>query len=159
MKRLFAAFFALLLTLFVSPLWTMAAPPPDSDRVPAQILVKFKAQTPQAVIDAQLRSHNAKVTGRVSALDVLVVNVPQATEDRVITALSRNPNIEYAEPDGLAFATFTPNDPYFAPNQWGLENTGQAIKGQVGTVDADINAPTAWNTTNSNVKVAVLDTG
>jgi thermitase len=159
MKRLFAAFFALLLTLFVSPLWTMAAPPSESDRVPAQILVKFKAQTPQAVIDAQLRSHNAKVTGRVSALDVLVINVPQATEDRVITALSRNPNVEYAEPDGLAFATFTLNDPYFAPNQWGLENTGQTIKGQVGTVDADINAPTAWDTTTGSVKVAILDTG
>ena len=159
MKRLFAAFFALLLTLFVSPLWTMAAPPPESDRVPAQILVKFKAQTPQAVIDAQLRSHNAKVTGRVSALDVLVVNVPQATEDKVITALSRNPNIEYAEPDGLAFASFIPNDPYFAPNQWGLENTGQTIKSQVGAVDADINAPTAWDTTTGSVKVAILDTG
>ena len=159
MKRLFAAFFALLLTLFISPLWTMAAPPPENDRVPAQILVRFKAQTPQAVIDAQLKSNNAKVVGRVAALDVLVVNVPQTTEDRVITALSKNPNVEYAEPDGLAFASLVPNDPYFVPNQWGLENTGQAIKGQVGTVDADINTPKAWETTTGSVKVAILDTG
>src|SRR3989344_4853582 len=161
MKRLFVAFFAVLLTLFVSPLWTMAAPPPEGDRVPSQILVKFKAQTPQAVIDAQLRSHSAKVTGRISALDVLVVNVPQATEDRLITALSKNPNVEYAEPDGLAFASFTPNDTYFAPNQWGFENTGQTIKTQVGTVDADIDGPKAWDTTtgSSSVKIAILDTG
>lgn len=159
MKRLFAAFFALLLTLFVSPLWTIAAPPPETDRVPAQILVKFKAQTSQAVIDAQFRSHNAKVTGRVAALDVLVVGVSQATEDRVITALSKNPNVEYAEPDGLAFVSFVPNDPYFAANQWGLENTAQTIKGTVGTVDADINAPTAWDITTGSAKVAILDTG
>ena len=160
MKRLLAVFLAFLITLFVSPLWTIAAPPPESDRVLGQILVKFMAQTPQTVIDAQLRAHSAKVVGQVVALDVLVVNVPQSTENRVITALSKNPNVEYAEPNFLAFATFTPNDPYFATNQWGLENTSQTIKDQTGNVDADINAPTAWDTTaGSSIKIAILDTG
>jgi len=71
----------------------------------------------------------------------------------------RNPNVEFAEADYLAFATAAPNDTYFT-NQWGLENTGQTIKGQAGTIDADINAPTAWNTTTGiNVRVAILDTG
>ena len=71
MKRLFAAFIVLLIALFVLPLWTMAAPPPESDRVPAQILVKFKAGTPQTIIDAQLRSHNAKIGVETTLLNII----------------------------------------------------------------------------------------
>jgi subtilisin family serine protease len=50
----------------------------------------------------------------------------------------------------------TPNDPQF--NQlWGLNNTGQTG----GTVDADIDAPQAWDIQqgSQNVVVAVVDTG
>lgn len=48
------------------------------------------------------------------------------------------------------------NDPSF--NQlWGLHNTGQAG----GTIDADIDAPEAWDITtgSSDIIVAVIDTG
>ena len=150
---------------FITPSVTSAQG--KGDRVPGQVLVKFKAGINQNVIDAETRRHGAKVVEKVAALGVLVLGVPESAEDRVITALSKNANVEYAEPNFLAFATFTPNDPYFAPNQWGLENTGQTIKDQVGTVDADIDAPLAWDTTQGNigvgttggVKIAILDTG
>lgn len=158
MKKLLALFSVVLLALFILPLWTMAAPPPESDRVPGQVLVKFKPDTSPNTIDNELKRHGAKVTSQITALDVLVLAVPQNAESRIITALLRNPNVEFAEADYLAFATAAPNDTYFA-NQWGLENTGQTIQGQIGTVNADINAPTAWTTTTGSVKVAVLDTG
>ena len=144
---------------FITPSGTSAQG--REDRIPGQVLVKFKAGTNQGVIDAETRRHGAKVVDQVAALGVLVLDVPGSSEDRVIAALSKNPNVEYAEANFLAFATFTPNDPYFAPNQWGLENTGQIIKDQPGTVDADIDAPTAWDTTQgtSAIKIAILDTG
>lgn len=156
-------FFASLLPTWVLP----TSAESKSDRVPGQVLVKFKAGTPQGVIDSETRRHDAKALEQIAALGVLVLGVPESSEDRVITALSKNPNVEYAEPNFLAFATFTPNDPYFAPNQWGLENTGQVIASQSGTIDADIDAPLAWDTTQGNigvgttgvVKIAILDTG
>lgn len=140
-------------------------PAGTNDRIPGQVLVKFKDDTPPNVIDEQIRRHGAKLVDQVQALGVLVLGVPESSEDRVITALSKNPNVEYAEPNSLAFATFTPNDPYFVPNQWGLENTGQTIKDQTGTVDADIDAPLAWDITTGiargsiKIKIAILDTG
>ena len=59
-----------------------------------------------------------------------------------------DPNVEYAEPDLIMRATFTPNDPRYN-EQWNyFESTG------------GINAPAAWDrATGSGVVVAVLDTG
>lgn len=127
--------------------------------VPGQILVKFKDGVSQSDQDGLLRNNRAKVTGKLDSLGVLVLQVPQNAEEKVAAALSNNPRVEYAEPDYLAEAYVVPNDTYFAGNQWGLENTGQTIKGVVGVVDADLDAPTAWDTTLGGVKVAILDTG
>ena len=160
MKRSLPVLLFLLIALFVWPLWpTAAAPPSPNDRVSGQVLVKFKPDTSQNTIDNELKRHGAKVTDQVAAIGVLVLAVPQNAESRIITALSKNPNVEFAEADYLAFTTAVPNDTYFA-NQWGLENTGQTIAGQQGTADADIDASSAWNITlGGGVKVAVLDTG
>jgi len=72
--------------------------------------------------------------------------------------------------DGVALAQcnyyvqsrVTPNDANFATQQWSMNNTGQAG----GTVDADVDAPEAWNTTTGGVTadgdtivVAVVDGG
>lgn len=53
-----------------------------------------------------------------------------------------------------------PNDPYFR-EQWGLENTGQVIRGIPGVADADVDATKAWSMTHGSedVIVAVLDAG
>lgn len=77
-------------------------------------------------------------------------------EAKAIAQLSANPNIEYAEKNAIYRADIIPNDPYFT-QQWGLNNTGQTG----GTAGADIDAPEAWDifTGNSNVTVAVIDTG
>jgi subtilisin family serine protease len=52
-----------------------------------------------------------------------------------------------------------PNDPFF-PNQWHLNNTGQAM----GTPDADIDADRAWSlgpmgSGNPNIVIAIIDDG
>lgn len=155
----FFAFGLLLISFSFTAPFSISAQ--TNDRVPNQILVKFKNDTPQNEVDKQLKMHGAKVIDTVHGLGVLVLSVPERNEEKVIVALSKNPHVEYAEPNFLAFASFTPNDPYFAPNQWGFENTGQTIKAQPGTVDADIDTPKAWDTTtgNSSIKIAILDTG
>ncbi len=153
-----ALLFILLLGLF--NLFSLSVKAQDNNNhVPGQVLIRFKDGVSQAEKDNLLRNNRARVVNKLDALGALVLQVPQTAEEKVVVALSRNPHVDYAELDYLAEAFFVPNDTYFAGNQWGLENTGQTIKGVAGVVDADIDGPTAWNRTQGGVKVAILDTG
>lgn len=152
---LFAVFLFLLFGLLNLPPKAKAQ---SNDRVPGQILVKFKQGTSKQEVDTQINSHRARILRRIDKLDVLTLKVPEAVQETILNALSKNPNIEFAEPDYYAQTLSTPNDTFF-DRQWGLENIGQTINGVVGKVDADIDAPTAWDTTQDGVKVAILDVG
>ncbi|MFV2065691.1 MAG: S8 family peptidase [Pirellulales bacterium] len=81
---------------------------------------------------------------------------PGANLDAALAAYRDRPDVLYAEPNYMVYATAEPDDLRFS-ELWGLNNTGQTG----GTVDADIDAPAAWDvTTGSNsVVVAVIDTG
>lgn len=127
-------------------------------RVPGQILVKFKAGTSEREIDNQINNYQARLLNKIDKLDILTLRVPETVEDMLLSVLSKNPYVEFAEPDYYAKALFVPNDLYFN-RQWGLENTGQTINNIVGKVDADIDASSAWNTIQNGVKVAILDCG
>lgn len=80
--------------------------------------------------------------------------------EALATALQKNPNIVYAEPNYIVRLAATPNDTAFG-NLWGLRNTGQSIGGQLGLSGSDINATAAWNITtgSASVVVGVVDTG
>jgi subtilisin family serine protease len=93
-----------------------------------------------------------------------------ATVAEVVQAYSSNPLVEYATPNYMVSIALTPNDPQFnnpgPPGGggllYGMHNTGQFG----GVVDADIDAPEAWDigtgsygtAANPNV-IAVIDTG
>ena len=63
--------------------------------------------------------------------------------------LRRNPDVQYVEVDKVMRPTFTPNDPFYARNQWHYFDP-----------DGGINLPAAWDlATGSAVVVAVIDTG
>ncbi len=77
-------------------------------------------------------------------------------DDQVRAALTGNSNVTSFEPDAYYFAQQLPNDPDF-PTLTGLHNVGQFGS----TVDADIDAPEAWDETtgSTNVVVGVIDSG
>src|SRR3990170_1352443 len=150
-KRLLIAFFAVLLSLFTSPALAQAPTIPRSNqRVPGRILVKFKESTPQNIVDERLSELNVRISARINKLNVLVLNVPESQEDAIISAFSKIPNVEFAEPDFVATALATTNDPSLS-TQWGM------FKVQA----ANSSGPSAWDITtgSASVKTAILDTG
>jgi len=79
--------------------------------------------------------------------NVQVVAIPEDQTVDFLAALAKDPDIEFAERDYIATASFIPNDPYVsAGNEWHLTK---------------IQAPDAWDAGvgNSSIIVAVLDSG
>ena len=76
----------------------------------------------------------------------------------VANAIAESGLVVWAEPNFVQeFTRFaTPNDPRF-PEQWHLDNTGQGG----GTVDADVDAPEAWDVTtgSASITIAIIDDG
>lgn len=79
-----------------------------------------------------------------------------STVIETLRLLQLDPRIRFAEPDYIVRTQFSPNDPLY-PQLYGMHNTGQTG----GTVDADIDAPEAWDIQrgSSSVVIAVIDTG
>ncbi|HZN02692.1 MAG TPA: S8 family peptidase [Candidatus Polarisedimenticolia bacterium] len=79
------------------------------------------------------------------------VTVPEA-----LVRLENAPDVEYAEPNYLLYATRTPDDPLFQ-QQYALLNTGQAG----GSAGSDIDATGAWDVSigGALVVVAIMDSG
>lgn len=129
-------------SLLVTGLLGVAAPALADD---ARLLVQPRPGFSEARLDTLLRGMGASRTGRIEAINVVQLRVPEHARDRVLAALQRNPHISFAEPDRLVpLQAVTPNDPYY-DDAWHLPK---------------IEAPTAWETARGDAQVvAVLDTG
>jgi len=81
---------------------------------------------------------------------------PGVDVNLALAAYQADVNVAHAEIDVLLFVDWIPNDTMFT-QLWGLHNTGQ----NGGRVDADIDAPEAWDVTTGSrsIIVAVIDTG
>lgn len=75
---------------------------------------------------------------------------------RIAERYENDPDVVYAEPNYVYYTCFVPDDPNF-DLQWGLHNIGQAK----GFLDADIDAPEAWDieTGSADVIIAIADSG
>lgn len=112
---------------------------------PGRLLIRFKDNVPEEKQKKLLSGWGFEVKNEIKPLKIKIVSVPEEAEEALAKALSKNPNIEWAEPDYLVEEYFIPNDPNFT-KQWALPK---------------IKAPEAWDITkgNNNIKIAILDTG
>lgn len=111
-----------------------------------KVLAKPNPKADKQVVTKALASVGAREVDQIKQIGVLVLQVSPKAEAKVVEALSKNPNFVFAEPDYMAKAILTPNDPYYFSYQWHLPK---------------ISAPTAWDVTTgvNSVLLSVIDSG
>ncbi|MFB0505223.1 MAG: subtilase, partial [Thermodesulfobacteriota bacterium] len=123
-------------------------------------MVKWKEKTSIHSIGQLKSAMGLQATKTFHTIAVQHLKIPHYLHiEEALAQLRANPLVEYAEPNYIirALATF-PDDPPFDPEDpnygtlWGLHNI---------TLDADIDAPEAWDITRGDpsVVIAVIDTG
>lgn len=134
-----------------------------------EVLVKFKRGLPSSKIKDKVSTYNMDIKRQIRGIGTYRLSIPagKSVAD-MVSELSNDPDVTYAEPNYLRVAYNTPND--LNANQWGLRNTGQVLScnssslcygNASGTRGKDINATTGWDaqTGNSSVTIAIIDTG
>jgi subtilisin family serine protease/Ca2+-binding RTX toxin-like protein len=127
-----------------------------------QLIVKFKEGVTAIQIEQIKNDLRVVSTKTISLTGAQVWKFSEISVESALAKYSTSSLFEYIEPDYIVTAgaltpkSTIPNDPSFT-QLWGLNNTGQSG----GTVDADIDAPEAWDiqTGNPNLVVGVIDTG
>lgn len=135
-------------------------PKKKMDFVEDEVLVKYRNNIPEKV-KKKIETHsNASRVEEIGFVKIVKLKVPKGTVLNKVNQLQNNKEVVFAEPNFIKRINTAPNDPQFA-NQWGLNNSGQRIKGSTGVEDADIDALQGWAKTkgSSSTKIAVVDTG
>lgn len=109
------------------------------------LLLKPRAHVSETALAALLAAHGARETDRIPAINLRLLRVPAPAAERVLQSLAARDEIDYIEPDAVAHAIATPDDPHFG-SQWHL---------------GKIQAPLAWDITtgDSRVIISVIDSG
>jgi len=113
---------------------------------PGEIIVKFKTDVTRQAVSAALADMGTSVISTNAAIGIQDLKIPaDKTVEEMVAAFSSRPDVEYAEPNYIAHAFMTPNDPYYS-YQWHMPL---------------INMPAAWDQSTGiqGVVVAVIDCG
>ncbi len=143
-KLLKGLIFAFFLFLVSSPFEYKSSA--EEEYVTDELIVKMKSGTDQSSAESVIQSRGAVVAESFSDLGIVLVQAaPGDTIEDLQRSLEANPNVEYVEKNYIVYADLTPNDPRFGQQSY------------LSVIDA----PQAWSTQtgNSNVVIAVLDTG
>jgi subtilisin family serine protease len=148
--------------------WARAAaqpashPPPRARPfVPGEVLVRFR---PSARPGARAAARRRLGVTRKRALPLPGLELVRLRRGSAVRAaaasLKKDRDVLYAEPNFVYRLSALPNDARFG-ELWGLSSSGQPVAGREGVLDADIDAPEAWDITTGSpsVVVAVADSG
>jgi subtilisin family serine protease len=119
--------------------------------VPGELLVRFEPGVGQLRRTEVLRAHGARAKAKLALPGLMLVRLDKVGGERAAaSAVARERGVHYAEPNFIRRLNGLPNDPRFS-SLWGLHSS----------LDADIDAPEAWDLTlgSASVVVAVIDSG
>jgi subtilisin family serine protease len=125
-----------------------------------QVLVKYKRSISATSMRTMLIGENIDKAQAIGGINVQKLSSRTKSTADLIASLKKRSDIEYVEPDYIVKANATPNDPQF-DLLWGLQNTGQLIRGNPGVIGADIKAVPAWNVSTGSraTVVGIVDSG
>lgn len=139
--------------------------------LPDEVIIQYKKTVlPNDALGETQRAGLSLVKALEHAPDgkgpfLLAKTLAGKTVEQTVMEMSKNPNVEYAQPNYIYHRTAAPNDPSFG-ELWALQNTGQTVTGatyapSAGSTGRDINALGAWAITTdcSSAVVAVVDSG
>ncbi len=167
----------LLLGIIMGPVWAFCQMRDDGMKtslnqvvkeryVEGEVLVKFKQGITSSDAVSRMGAYNLNIKKRFTLLSkikgstyALVASKTRSTA-QIMADMERDTMVEAVSPNYVRTIDSMPNDPSFGV-LWGLHNTGQTVNTVTGTVDADIDAPEAWDATtgSTDVIIAVVDTG
>lgn len=113
--------------------------------IKGEVVVKFKQG--KELSSKQLEKMGAEIFEENEGIvDSTFKVLKVGNVEKVVQALNNNPNVEYAEPNYIFEATFSPNDTYYSGYQYGPQNTS---------------TPAAWDITkgSSGQEIAIIDSG
>ena len=148
--RILAFAAALILAL---PALAFAAPPRV---IPGELIIKYRSDAAPSARANYLARIKANRVREFRRFNMEHVRLRDMTTEEALRRFSRDPSIEYVEPNYEITLDAIPNDPRF-PELYGMRNTGQTG----GTSGADIKATSAWDvfTGDPNIKIGIIDTG
>ncbi len=119
--------------------------PTTDEYAPGEIIVKFHDGVTRSEVSAVLADLGTSLISTNTQIGINLLAIPaDKTVEEMVAAYRSRPDVEYAEPNYIAHAFMTPNDPYYT-YQWHMPL---------------INMPAAWDqSTGSGVVVAVIDCG
>jgi serine protease len=129
--------------LFVGP---VCVSPTGEEYVKGEIVVKFKDGVSLQKVGATMAELGVKEISRNESIGFRQLAIPEdKTVEEMVKIFSARPDVEYAEPNYIAHAFWTPNDPYYS-YQWHFPL---------------IYMPAAWDQSNggTGVVVAIIDCG
>lgn len=115
--------------------------------VPGEVLVKFTNSSASAGAVGANALIGASVIREIGGIGVSLVRLPASMSvQQAVNYYSGLPGVAFAEPNGIARASFVPDDALYATDQWGPQK---------------INCPAAWDITTGDpgVIIAIIDTG
>jgi thermitase len=119
--------------------------PPQSGFVKDEVVVKVESGIPLSELEELLKGYGQLIPTQLGTIDVILIKVPEGQVLRTVEELQKVPEVEYAEPNYIAYAVGTPDDPAWT-KQYGLRR---------------IRAPQGWDhdTGSAAVVIAIIDTG
>jgi subtilisin family serine protease len=133
------------------PTHGLLAVQPALDYVPGEVVVRFNQPPTRAELtDMRIEVQALSLEPQAVPNAYLVALGATTTVPEAVAELSRQPNVDFAEPNFLFHLNATPDDPLY-PQLWGLNQAS----------DHDIDAPEAWDTETGDaaVIVGVVDSG